>query len=79
MTFSAASRKKNRSSTKLSVTPTVSATTERKMPQKMPKISVFAVEKMMAGGKPSALTNSVRRKLNTTAQPPNDWIYPAVS
>ena len=49
------------------------------MPQKMPKMSVFAVEKMMAGGKPSALTNSVKRKLNTTAQPPNDWMYSAVS
>ena len=49
------------------------------MPQAMPKISVFAVEKMIAGGKPSALTKSVKRKLNTTAHAPNDWMYSAVS
>ena len=72
MIFSAASRKKKRSSTKLRRTPTVSAATERKMPQKMPKISVLAVEKMMAGGKPSALTKSVKRKLKSTAHSPKE-------
>ena len=68
--FFAMSRKKNLNSRKLIVTPTVSAATEITMPQKMPKISVFAVEKIIAGGKPSAFTKSVSRKLNTTAIEP---------
>ena len=44
------------------------------MPGMMPKISVFAVEKMMAGGKPMAFTQSVSQKLKKMAQEPKDWI-----
>ena len=55
---------------KLTVTPKVSAITDKIIPGTMPKISVFAVEKIIAGGKPIALTNNVSRKLNTTANEP---------
>ena len=68
--FRALLRKKNLSKTKLIVTPTVSAMTDKIIPGTIPKISVFAVEKIIAGGKPIALTKSVSRKLNTTANDP---------
>ena len=70
MIFSAASRKKKRSRIKLKATPMVSATTERTIPQKMPNIKVLAVEKIIAGGKPKALTKSVSRKLKIIAPEP---------
>ena len=70
ISFLAESRKKNLNSTKLIVTPKVSAMTDKIMPGTMPKISVFAVEKIIAGGKPIALTKSVSMKLNTTANEP---------
>ena len=79
MIFSAVSRKKNLNSRKLIVTPTVSATTDIVMPSTIPNINVFAVEKMIAGGKPNAFTNNVSRKLNTIAISPNERIYSAVS
>ena len=61
------------------MTPTVSAMTERTMPGTMPKIRVFAVEKMMAGGKPMALTKSTSQKLKNIAQEPKERMYSAVA
>ena len=54
------------------VTPMVSAMTERTMPGTMPKIRVLAVEKMMAGGKPMALTKSTSQKLKNIAHEPKE-------
>lgn len=54
--------------------PTVSAAQARRMPGTMPKIKVQAVEKIMAGGNPTAFMTAVSRKANTTAHRPKEWI-----
>ena len=48
------------------------------MPGIMPKRMTFAVEKMTAGGKPSALVKSVRRKAKRSAPSPNERMYSTV-
>ena len=48
------------------------------MPGTMPKRMTFAVEKMTAGGKPSAFVKRVRRKAKTSAHSPNERMYSTV-